>query len=192
MLMVTDFMLNMWNYTVAWCAVTEQQAKKPSLKCYEVYTTFTCTDQQETSASESGNAAMHVPVMTGLYQWWKLVLIRISQQQHWSYHIHTNCYSKNTNNGCTITVCDDVISWHIDRISTTVWCQQLKIWYDVASTDYKNLCTCCSLTFCTVSQVAVSHIKLFHSTGAGRTRMQLAKVVIASDLVQDVKKTSWR
>ena len=28
-----------------------------------------------------------------------------------------------------------------------------------------------------------SHIHLFHSTGAGRTRMQLAKVVIASVLV---------
>ena len=28
-----------------------------------------------------------------------------------------------------------------------------------------------------------SHIKLFHSTGAGRARMQLAKVVTASALV---------
>ena len=35
----------------------------------------------------------------------------------------------------------------------------------------------------TVAQVAVSHIKLFHSTGAGITRMQLAKVVIASVLI---------
>ena len=35
----------------------------------------------------------------------------------------------------------------------------------------------------TVAQIAVSHIKLFHSTGAGRTRMQLAKVVITSALV---------
>ena len=47
----------MWNYTVAWCIVTEQQAKKSYLKCYEVYTTF--TDQQETSAAESCNAAMY-------------------------------------------------------------------------------------------------------------------------------------
>ena len=29
----------------------------------------------------------------------------------------------------------------------------------------------------------LSHIKLFHSTGTGRTRMQLAKVVITSALV---------
>ena len=85
MLMVTDFMVHMWNYTVAWCAVTEQQAKKPYQKCQGVYTTF--TDQQQTSAAESGNAAMHVPVMTELYQWWRLVLIRISQQQHWGYQI---------------------------------------------------------------------------------------------------------
>ena len=35
----------------------------------------------------------------------------------------------------------------------------------------------------TVAQVAVSRIKLFHSTGAGVTRMQLAKVVIASVLI---------
>ena len=34
----------------------------------------------------------------------------------------------------------------------------------------------------TVAQVAVSHIKPFHSTGAGVTRMQPAKVVIASVL----------
>ena len=47
----------MWNYTVAWCIVTEQQAKKSYLKCYEVYTTF--TDQQETSAAESCNAAIY-------------------------------------------------------------------------------------------------------------------------------------
>ena len=40
----------------------------------------------------------------------------------------------------------------------------------------------------TVTQVAASHIKLFHSSGAGRTRMQLAKVVVASVLVQDVQK----
>ena len=30
----------------------------------------------------------------------------------------------------------------------------------------------------TVAQIAVSHVKLFHSTGAGITRMQLAKVVV--------------
>ena len=35
----------------------------------------------------------------------------------------------------------------------------------------------------TVAQVAVSHIKLVHSTGAGLTKMQLAKVVITSTLV---------
>ena len=34
-----------------------------------------------------------------------------------------------------------------------------------------------------VAQVAVSHIKLYHSTGAGITRMQPAKVVIASVLI---------
>ena len=55
----------MWNYTVAWCVVTEQQAKQPYQKCQEVYTTF--TDQQETSAPASGVAGMHVPVMTELY-----------------------------------------------------------------------------------------------------------------------------
>ena len=35
----------------------------------------------------------------------------------------------------------------------------------------------------TVAQVAVSYIKLVHSTSAGLTRMQLAKVVITSTLV---------
>ena len=38
----------------------------------------------------------------------------------------------------------------------------------------------------TVAQVAVvpyQHIKLFHRIGAGRTRMQLAKVMITSALV---------
>ena len=33
----------------------------------------------------------------------------------------------------------------------------------------------------TVSQVAVSHIKLFHSTSTGVTRMQLAKVVVIAN-----------
>ena len=32
-------------------------------------------------------------------------------------------------------------------------------------------------------KLQLSHIKLFHSTGAGITRMQLAKAVIASALV---------
>ena len=35
----------------------------------------------------------------------------------------------------------------------------------------------------TAAQIAVFHIKLFHSTGTGISRMQLAKVVIASALV---------
>ena len=41
------------------------------------------------------------------------------------------------------------------------------------------------LTVAQVAQVAVSHIniKQFHSTGAGLTRMQLAKVVITSTLI---------
>ena len=57
--------------------------------------------------------------------------------------------------------------------------------HDVAwfSTGYKNLCTCCSLTFWQLHKLQSSHIKLFHSTGTGRTRMQLAKVVMTSALV---------
>ena len=39
------------------------------------------------------------------------------------------------------------------------------------------------LTVAQVAQVAVSHIKLFHRTGAERSRMQLAKVVITSTLI---------
>ena len=99
-------------------------------------------------------------------------------------------YSKNTNNGWTITVCDDVISWHIDRTPTTVWIvfNSSKIWHDVASTGYKNHYTCCSLTVWQLHKLQLSHIKLFYSTGVGRTRLQLAKVVVASVWVQDVQK----
>ena len=55
--------------------------------------------------------------------------------------------------------------------------------HDVAwfSTGYKSLHLFTDIL--TVAQVAVSHIKLFHSTSAGVTRMQLAKVVITSVLV---------
>ena len=69
---------------------------------------------------------------------------------------YTNSYSKNTNNGCTITVWDDVISWHIDSTPTTVGIvfNSSKNLYDVASTGYKiftlvahwhsDSCTSCS------------------------------------------------
>ena len=55
----------------------------------------------------------------------------------------------------TITI-HDVTSWHTDRTPTTVlvtshnWeyiIQHSIIWHDIATTGYKNLCTCCSLTF---------------------------------------------
>ena len=48
----------------------------------------------------------------------------------------------------------------------------LEMLHDVAvtSTDYKNLCTCCSLTFWQLHKLQLSHIKLFHSTGVGITR----------------------
>ena len=54
--------------------------------------------------------------------------------------------------------------------------------YDVASTGYKHLLLTDILT---VAQVAVVS---YHRTGAGRTRMQLAKVVVSSALAQDVQK----
>ena len=47
----------------------------------------------------------------------------------------------------------------------------------------KNHSTYYSLTFLQLPELQSSHIKLFHSTGAGVTRMQLAKVVIAGVLV---------
>ena len=47
----------------------------------------------------------------------------------------------------------------------------------------KNHSTYYSLTFLQLPELQSSHIELFHSTGAGVTRMQLAKVVIASVLV---------
>ena len=77
-----------------------------------------------------------------------------------------------------------VTSWHTD--SKLYHCAHTNnsdsdvAWF---STGYKNLCTCCSLTFWQLHKLQLSHIKLFHSTGAGITRMQLAKVVIASALV---------
>ena len=54
--------------------------------------------------------------------------------------------------------------------------------HDVAwfSIDYKNHCTCLTSDSCTIRSC---YIKLFHSTGARITTMQLAKVVITSALV---------
>ena len=68
---------------------------------------------------------------------------------------------------------------------------QLKTSSDVASTGYKNHCTCCSLTLWQLHKLQLSHIKLFHSTGAGRTRMKLAKVVIACALVFAACAEGW-
>ena len=95
---------------------------------------------------------------------------------------------QNINNWCTITVWDDVISWHVGKTPCT--CHQYNreyystaqnfIWHSF-SIGYKNFCTCCSLTFWQLHKL--SHIKVFHSSDTGRTRMQLAKVVIASALV---------
>ena len=90
---------------------------------------------------------------------------------------------------CTFTMYYDVMSWHIDRAQTTAHVQSIQLWIlfnssiDVASTGYIKHCTCCSLTFWHLHKLQLSHIKLYHSTGAGRARMQLAKVVITSVLV---------
>ena len=53
----------MWDYTLQH-DVLSMNNKPNSLKCQEVYTTS--TDQQQTSAAESGSAAIHVQVMTEL------------------------------------------------------------------------------------------------------------------------------
>ena len=62
--------------------------------------------------------------------------------------------------------------------------QQLNILHDVAwlSTGLKSLHLLLT-DILTVAQVAVVSYQLFHSTGAGITRMQLVKVVITSALV---------
>ena len=83
-------------------------------------------------------------------------------------------------------------SWHIDRplchcacaINTTIntfWQLKMFLWYITPNFPLAIeliLCTCCSLTFWQLHKWQSSHIKLFHSTGGGLTRMQLANVVI--------------
>ena len=97
---------------------------------------------------------------------------------------HTNSYSR------TLTMVHYHCVWWCHQLThrqNTNHCvnniQWLKNLHDVASTGYKNLCTFCSLTFWQLHKLRSSHIKVFNTTGTGRMRMQLAKVVIASLLV---------
>ena len=91
----------------------------------------------------------------------------------------------------TFTMCD-VTSWHIDRTSTTVHMTSIELQFNsskflhdvdgfLVTTKISALVEWHSDSYTSCS--CLDHIKLFHSIGAGRTRMQLVKVVIASVLV---------
>ena len=133
---------------------------------------------------------MHVNKINCMSNDWVVFLIETCSDQNntataLSYHIHTNSYSRTpTMDALAITVWDDVISWHIDSTPTTVWMwfNSWKMFHDVASACYKMS----ALAAQTFWQLHKLHWQISNSTSAGVTRMQVAKVVIASVLILTV------
>ena len=111
---------------------------------------------------------------------------------HWAtfiFHFIGSIFQELITIGTVSSPCYDVTCWCISTL-ITFWlciCHQTTINIVTRKTSfligYKNLGACCSETFWQLNNLPSSHIKLFHITGVGRTRMQLAKVVIVSALI---------